>query len=186
MRYWAAPMLPETDVVVGDGLGVGLGVALCAGDALPNGVHAMSRTTATARKARLMNVKPRPGDRDSDVRPGLPAVDGDARTVEEACLLRADERDHVRHLLHHAKSPERHLGAHERVDPIRVRLLPPIPAAALPQDRTRSDAVDGHALRGHLAGERRGEADFGGLGGVIRGAPPDSRPYTDAMTTTRP
>ncbi len=117
MRYRAAPMLPDTDVVVGDALGVGLGVALCAGDALPDCVHATNRTTATASNARLINVKPRPGDRDSDVRPGLPAVDGDARTVEKACLLRADERDHVGHLLHHAKSPERHLGAHERVDP---------------------------------------------------------------------
>src|SRR6266851_1435441 len=125
-------MLPDRDVVGGDELGVGLGVAPCTGDALPDGVHATSSTTATARKARLMNVKPRRGDRDSDVRPGLPAVDGDARTVEEAGLLRADERDHVRHLLHDAKSPERHLGAHERVDPFRVRLLPPIPAAALP------------------------------------------------------
>src|SRR5260370_36672550 len=131
MRYWAAPMLPDTDVVVGDELGVGLGVAPGAGDALPDGVHATSRTTATARKARLINVKPRPGDRDSDGRPGLPAGDRDARTVEEAGPLRSDERDHVRHLLHHAKSPERHLGAHERVDPFRVRLLPPKPAAAL-------------------------------------------------------
>jgi len=51
-------MLPDTDVVVGDELGVGLGVALCAGDALPDGVHAASRTTATDRNARLMNVKP--------------------------------------------------------------------------------------------------------------------------------
>src|SRR5260370_14247918 len=167
MRYWAAPMLPDTDVVVGDELGVRLGMALCAGDALPDGVHATSRTTATARNARLMNVKPRPGDRDSDVRPGLPTVDGDARTVEEACLLRADERDHVGHLLHHAKPPQRHLGAHERVDPFRIRLLPPMPAAALPQDRTRSDAVDRHALRGDLASERRREADLGGLGGVV-------------------
>src|SRR5260370_35130978 len=58
---------------------------------------------------------------DSYVRPGLPAVDGDAGTVEKACLLRADERDHVGHLLHHAKSPQRHLGAHERVDPFRIR-----------------------------------------------------------------
>src|SRR5260370_16153536 len=170
MRYWAAPMLPDTDVVVGDELGVRLGMALCAGDALPDGVHATSRTTATARNARLMNVKPRPGDRDSDVRPGLTTVDGDARTVEEACLLRADERDHVGDLLHHAKSAERHLGAHERVDPFRIRLLPPKPAAALPQNRTRSDAIDGHAVRGDLASERRGEADFGGLGGVVGGS----------------
>src|SRR5260370_21003565 len=136
-------MLPDTDVVVGDELGVGLGVAPCAGDALPDGVHATSRPTATARKARLINVKPRPGDRDSDVRPGLPAVDGDARTVEEAGLLRPDERHHVPHLLPAAKSPERHLSAHEPVAPFRLLLLPPVPPAALPQARPRTDPRHG-------------------------------------------
>src|SRR5713226_467219 len=160
-------MLPDTDVVVGDALGVGL----CGGGALVEGAHAASTTMATPRHARLTEVKPRPPRCDSDIGAGLPAVHGYARTIEEACLLRADERDHARHLLHRPKPPERHLGAHEMVNPFRVRLLPSIPAAALPQDRTRSDAVDVHTLRGHLAGERSGEADLAGLGGVVGRGP---------------
>src|SRR5260370_2647380 len=157
-------MLPETEIVVGDGLSVGL----FAGGALVEGAHATSRTTATTRNAALMFVEPQTPESNSDVRAGLPTVHGDARAIEKACLLRADERDHVGDLLHDAKSPEWHLGAHEGVNPFRIRLLPPIPAAALPQNRTRSDTIDGHALRGDLAGERRGEADLGGLGGVVR------------------
>src|SRR5260370_5812105 len=163
MLYWAAPMVPDTEVVVGDGLGVGL----FAGGALVEGAHATSRTMAYTRNAALMFVEPQTPDSNSDVRAGLPTVHGDARAIEKACLLRADERDHVGDLLHHAKSAERHLGAHAGVDPFRIRLLPPIPAAALPQNRTRSDTIDGHALRGDLAGERRGAADLGGLGGVV-------------------
>src|SRR2546428_3420407 len=47
-------MLPVTDVVVAGGLGVGL----CGGGALFEGAHATSRTMATPRNARLMEVKP--------------------------------------------------------------------------------------------------------------------------------
>jgi hypothetical protein len=83
MRYWAAPMMPVREVVVGDGLGVGL----CAGSALVEGAHAISDSTATARNAVLMEVKPRRRDSNSDIGPGLTTVNGDAGTVEEACLL---------------------------------------------------------------------------------------------------
>ena len=83
MRYWAAPMLPVAEVVVGEGVGVGL----CGGGAPVEGAQAMSESTATARNAVLMEMKPRRRDSNSDVGPGLTTVNGDARTVEEACLL---------------------------------------------------------------------------------------------------
>jgi hypothetical protein len=51
-------MLPDTDTVAGDGVGDGLGVGLCPGDPPVEGAHATSRTSATARNARLMDVKP--------------------------------------------------------------------------------------------------------------------------------
>src|SRR5260370_22131084 len=156
-------MLPDTEVVVGDGLGVGL----CAGGALVEGAHATSRTMATTRNAALMFVEPQTPDSNSDVRAGLPTVHGDARAIEKACLLRAHERDHVGHLLHDAKSPEWHLSAYELVNPRGAGLLTSKPAAALPQNRTWSDAIDAHPLRGDLASERRGEADLGGLRGVV-------------------
>src|SRR6266851_1743219 len=155
IRYWAAPMLPVSVVVVGDVLGNGL----ADGDAPVGDEHAamsaMARTTIARRT-------------DSDVRPRLPAVHRDACAVEKARLLRADERHHAGHLLHLSESSQRHLRAHERRDRLRVRLLPAVPAAALPQDRTRRDAVDGHALRRHLPGQRLDEADLRGLGGVVR------------------
>ena len=83
MRYWAAPMLPVAEVVVEDGLGVGLG----AGRALVEGAHAMSESTATARNAVLTEMKRQRRDSNSDVGPGLTTVNGDACTVEKACLL---------------------------------------------------------------------------------------------------
>ena len=49
MRYWAAPMLPDTDVVVGDELGVGLGDC----DAAVDEEHAVINTSARTRNARL-------------------------------------------------------------------------------------------------------------------------------------
>src|SRR6266567_5683647 len=113
MRYCAAPMLPKSGVVVGDGFDDGL---FC-GTAPLDDEQAASSRQAITRTARLT----------SDVGPRLPAVDGDARAVEKARLLGADERDHAGHLLDGAESLERHLGAHERSDSFGVRLLPPVP-----------------------------------------------------------
>src|SRR5712692_9015984 len=164
MRYWAAPMLPVSDVVVGDGRKLGVGAAPVDDE------HAASSSAKTTTSARLTEVKPRPRGRNSDVGPRLPAVDGDARTVDQARLPRADERHHARHLFHGAEAAQRHLETHELGDLIGVRTLAPVPSATFPQDRTRRDAVDGHALGGDLPRERRDEADLGCLGGVIGGS----------------
>src|SRR5260370_3398039 len=137
-------------------------------------------TTRTATNARLTAMKPRPDDSDSNVGARLAAVHGDAGAVEQTCLLRAHERHQRGHLLDRAKPPQRHLRAHELRDGLRVRLLTPLPAPDLPEDRYWGDAVDGHASRRHLARKRGGEADLGCLGGVV------SRGPTRLATPNRP
>src|SRR5207245_10082449 len=131
-------MLPDKGVGLGDAFGVGATTTPVRDDE-----HAASSTTATRTRARLMET--------SNVGPGLPPVHRDACAVQEAGLPRAYESDDVGDLLDRSESPQRHLGADEVGDAFRVRLLPPRPTAAIPQDRAWRHAVDGHALRGHLA-----------------------------------
>src|SRR5713101_1181408 len=199
MRYWAAPMLPVSVVLVGDVLGNGL----VDGDAPVGGEHAamsaMARTTIARRT-------------DSDVRPRLPAVHRDACAVEKARLLRADERHHAGHLLHLSESPQRHLRAHERRDRLRVRLLPGTAGSRRTRRRSRTNAAiasgsaccrrcqpppshriepgatqltvtpfDATSLASDLT-----KLISAALAALYAGAPPDSRPQTEEMTTTRP
>jgi hypothetical protein len=99
IRYRAAPMLPVSNVGVGDGLAAGLGDGVApVDDEQPASSAAMSTT-----RARLTEMKPRPPSGKSDVGSRLPAIYGDACTVQEACLLRADERDDIGHLTHGAE-----------------------------------------------------------------------------------
>src|SRR5207248_11350679 len=100
---------------------------------------------------------------------GLPPLDGAAGGVDEARLARAQERHHARHLGYGAESAERHLAPDELLQGRRILLHPPVPSAALPQDRARRDAVHGDAASGHLAPERGHEADLPRLGGVVGG-----------------
>src|SRR6202011_380628 len=86
-----------------------------------------SSSIAATRSARLTEMKPRPPGGNSDVRARLASIDRDARSVEEARLLRADEHDHARDLLHRPEPPQRHVGAHKRGYAIWIRLLPPVP-----------------------------------------------------------
>src|SRR5450759_364063 len=70
----------------------------------------------------------------SDVGAGLPAVDRNRCSIYETRLLRANEGDDPGHLFDRAKPPERHLAPDEVGDGIGIRLLAPVPPAALPED----------------------------------------------------
>lgn len=101
MRYVAAPIEPVIEVDVGEGLGVGLGAW---GEPVEEEQPASS-SIAAMMKARLTEVKPRPPGGHSDVGARLASIDRDARPVEEARLLRADEHDHARDLFHRPEPP---------------------------------------------------------------------------------
>src|SRR2546427_4555811 len=106
----------------------------------------------------------------SDVRAGLSAIHWNARAVDEAGLLGANERHQGRHLLDGAEAAERHLAQDELSDRIRVGLLAAVPSATFPEDGTRRDAVDGHSFRGDFPRHRSDKADLSRLGGVVGGS----------------
>src|SRR5207237_3693158 len=105
----------------------------------------------------------------SDIAAALRPVHGPAGTGDQARLVRAEERDDVRHLLGSAEAAQRDLPLDERRDAFRVGLLTAPPGPSLEQDRPRGHRVDGHTVPGDLPGKRLHEADLRRLGDVVRG-----------------
>src|SRR5205085_654624 len=113
--------------------------------------------------------EPGPGTSSSDVGAGLSSVDRDARAIEKARLVRANEHRRAGHLRHRPEPTQRHLPPHELGDAVWILLLPAMPSASLPEDRARGDAIHRDAPGCNLAGQRTHEADLGRLRGVVGG-----------------
>src|ERR1051326_3990727 len=95
-------------------------------------LQAATRTTAT-RTARARMT--------SDVRTALRTIDSDTRPGHQARLLRAEECDHARPPFCRPEAAQGHLAADEIGDALRVRLLPAVPAPALPHHGPGGDGV---------------------------------------------
>src|SRR6185436_5137321 len=102
--------------------------------------------------------------------PRLAAVDGDARAGDPAGAGRAEEGDHVGHLLGATEAAGGDLAVDESGDPRRIALLAAVPAAAGEEDRAGRHAQDPDVLAGQLAAHGLGQADLAGLGHVVAGA----------------
>src|SRR6266852_1875088 len=113
MSYVAAPIFP---------------VRFCAVDLVACGVDPCEQPARTTTRARSQAAL--------DIRAPLATIDGNTRAGDEAGLLGAHKRDHVRHLVDGSETAQRHLPANEVGDAVGVGLPAAVPSASLPQDRS--------------------------------------------------